>query len=67
MKLRRDGHSKKVQNPYSSADCKRRGAHTEEAQVFVHDLDQFVTGGTTRRNARCPIARQALQRRRTLI
>ena len=27
INLRRDGHSKKVQNPCSSVDCKRRGAN----------------------------------------
>ena len=34
----------KVQNPNSSVDCKRRCVHcTREEQVFVHELNQFVT------------------------
>ena len=35
--------SEKVQNPNRSVDCKRGSAHPEEAQVFVRDLNQFVT------------------------
>ena len=42
--------------------------HThEEGQLFVHDLNQFVTVPTTRRNASCPIARQALRKPRMLL
>ena len=34
---------KKGREPYNSVDCQRRSAHYEEAHVFVHDLNQFVT------------------------
>ena len=41
--------------------------HThEEAQVFVHDVNQFGNCATTRGNGCCSIARQALQRPRVL-
>ena len=39
-KLRSTGYFEKVQNPYSSGDCKRRSANP---RGFVHDLDLFVT------------------------
>ena len=34
---------KKVQKPYSSVDFDGEVRTHEEAQVFVHDLNQFVT------------------------
>ena len=43
IKLTRDGHSKKVQKPYNSVDFDGEVRTHEEAQVFVHDLNQFVT------------------------
>ena len=33
----------KGREPYNNVDCQRRSAHYEEAHVFVHDLNQFVT------------------------
>ena len=43
IELRRDGHSEKDRNPTVVLTA-GGGVHTyEEAQVFVHDLNQFVT------------------------
>ena len=43
IKLRRNEHSKKVQNPSVVLTANREVHIHEEAQVFVHDLNQFVT------------------------
>ena len=40
--LRRDGHSEKVQNPTVVLTANGEVHTHEEAQVFVHDLNQFV-------------------------
>ena len=42
LKLRRDLDSTTVQKPDSSVDYELGSAYPE-AQVFVHDLNQFVT------------------------
>ena len=42
-KSRRDGHSKKVQNPYKRVYCKSRIRMHEKAQVFVQDLNLLIT------------------------
>ena len=43
IKLRRNEHSKKVQNPSVVLTANREVHIHEEAQAFVHDLNQFVT------------------------
>ena len=43
IKLRRDGHSKKVQNPTAVLTASGEVQTHEEAQVFSHDLYLFVT------------------------
>ena len=43
IKFRRDGHSFEVRKFYSSVACLWEVRPHEEAQVFVHDLNQFVT------------------------
>ena len=42
-KSRREGHSKKVQNPYKCVYCKSRVRIHEEAQVFVQDFNLLIT------------------------
>ena len=42
IKSRREGHSKKVQNPYKRVYCKSRIRIHEEAQVFVQDLNLLI-------------------------
>ena len=60
IKLRRDGHGKKVQNPNRSVDCKRKSAHPRGGTSVRPWLESVRNRATTRRNASCPIARQAL-------
>ena len=67
IELRTDWQNKDVQKPYSIVTCNGEVHTHQEVQVFVHDLNQFVTVQTTRRNACCPIAGQALQRPRILL
>ena len=43
IKLREDGHSEKAQNPTVVLTVNGEVHTYEEAQVFVHDLAQFVT------------------------
>ena len=43
MKLRRVGHIENFENHYCGTDCQREVHTHEEAQVFVHDLNLFVT------------------------
>ena len=43
MKLRRDGHSERVQNPTAVLTASGEVHTHEEAQVFVHDQNLFVT------------------------
>ena len=43
MKLRRDGHSKNVRNPAAVLTASGEVHTHEEAQVFVHDQNLFVT------------------------
>ena len=54
-KLTRAGHVAKIQKP------------DWEEQVFVHDLDLFVTNAITQRNACCSIAWKTLRRPRVFL
>ena len=58
---------KKVQNPNRSIDCKRWSAHSRGGTSVRSWLESVRNHATTRRNASCPIARQAVQRQRILL
>ena len=61
------GHGGKLQSPYSSVDCKRRSAHPRGGTSVRSWLESGRYRATTRRSARCPVARQALQSPRILL
>ena len=67
IKLRRIMDRKKVQNPNRSIDCKRWSAHSRGGTSVRSWLESVRNRATTRRNASCPIARQAVQRQRILL
>ena len=60
----RDGHSKKVQNPHRSVDCKRRGANPRGGTCVRSWSQSLRDIATARWNARSPIAEKALRRPR---
>ena len=66
IKLRRIMENNKVQKPKRSVDWKRRSAHPRGGTSVRSWLESLRNRATTRRNASCPIARQALQRPRIL-
>ena len=66
IKLRRVGHSKEVQNPNSSVDCKRESAKPRGGTSVRSWLGSDRNCATTRGNACCSIAWQALRRSRIL-
>ena len=57
----------KVLSPNSSLDCKRWRAHSRGGTSVRSWLESVRNRATTRRNASCPVARQALQRPRILL
>ena len=66
IKLSWNGHSKKVQNPFSGVDCHWGSAHPRGGTSVRSWLESVRNRAITRGNACCPIARQALRRPRIL-
>ena len=67
LKLRTDCYKKRSRLPTVVMTANVEVHILEEAQVFVHDLNQFVTVELLEENACCLTARQALQNGESII